>query len=557
MSRPSFFTRLLPPRLQPDQSSTPGRRRRYQPGPVFSNPTNSFIVHGFRAINPSTSEYHSLINQLRITEEFPFSVAPMVEISVDGDGNEARPLKKLKTDKDVKIPTLKCGFCYSDLQGPYLRPCRNCEKPLCVDCVRSHWEAALGDHERMPARCCSRILYHDVAKGILPPADLARYKVRWDESNTPNPFYCPVPSCSTFIPPRMLKTTNGNVTCHVCTATACIKCRQVASPNHLCGEVKETVEILKRFHYKLCPKCGTGIMRMWGCNHVRCRCGAHWCWDCERPLNACIRSPCMASRGEGDISQSDTDPDEVLDSDDERTLSILSAESESGPGVPIEPTQPQVQQESSVELATDAANQALPNTTPAEITTTTPAPETDSTSGTGEAEPKTEGTPKQEEIINLDDPDNPAFDWEEEIYDFGEDPYEEPWDAWGCMHKFERFTAYDLPEKWLLDLDTCKPISLECMVCFKGIQLEARREGVSKPKKSNERKKSKDAKDKEVGDSKEAADKAVGDMAEGKEKRKADKTGAAYDCVLCGVIHCWSCRKSASRQVAKHRHTDL
>merc|ERR1712048_265050 len=31
---------------------------------------------------------------------------------------------------------------------------------------------------------------------------------------------------------------------------------------------------------KACPKCKTVTVKISGCNHITCPCGAHWCWQC-------------------------------------------------------------------------------------------------------------------------------------------------------------------------------------------------------------------------------------------------------------------------------------
>lgn len=32
---------------------------------------------------------------------------------------------------------------------------------------------------------------------------------------------------------------------------------------------------------KICPKCGNGVIKTEGCNHITCICGAHWCFACS------------------------------------------------------------------------------------------------------------------------------------------------------------------------------------------------------------------------------------------------------------------------------------
>jgi len=33
-------------------------------------------------------------------------------------------------------------------------------------------------------------------------------------------------------------------------------------------------------HTRPCPRCGTGVLKAGGCNHIRCACGHDWCFVC-------------------------------------------------------------------------------------------------------------------------------------------------------------------------------------------------------------------------------------------------------------------------------------
>ena len=400
MSCPAFFTNVLALR-QPSRHYTRTTR--------IASPT-SFTVFGFR-IDSTPSQYQTLVSEIRNQEQFPFTMAPTLDID-----NDARPPRK-KAKLVDNAPKLHCRICYSELTDEefWIVPCRTCKKPTCFECVKGQWLAALSDHERMPVRCCQKVVYHDAAKDILPSAELAIYKLRSDEASTPNPFYCPVPTCSTFIPPRLLKPVRGKITCHICATTSCVKCRQPASDEHKCLNVDEKTAILKSFNYKLCPKCGTGIMRMYGCAHVRCQCGAHWCWDCHRPINACYAKPCSAARDDGQNSEPD---DADSESDEEAATSItdtVSAPNANEPASTGTMTQTNNQAEASnpgshgppsaPTVVVEIADWASP------VTNNNPA-------GVSQEEQR----PPQETVLNLDDPENPDRDWEGEDFDFGDYP---------------------------------------------------------------------------------------------------------------------------------------
>ena len=116
----------------------------------------------------------------------------------------------------------------------------------------------------MPARCCYTVMHHGVAGGALSPVELDLYKLRYDEQSTPNPLYCPIATCSTFIPPRLIDSGKTTVECTICTTCICIKCRGTVNDEHACGSEDTAITKIKALNYKTCPKCGTGVMKMYG-----------------------------------------------------------------------------------------------------------------------------------------------------------------------------------------------------------------------------------------------------------------------------------------------------
>jgi hypothetical protein len=175
--------------------------------------------------------------------------------------------------------------------------------------------------------------------------EFAEYKSKYEEWLTPNPFYCPMPRCSAFIPERLLPEAvtknkerridsvigtppSKTIACPTCEADICPDCRQVAHPKSLCnisdfGIDVRTTELLKSWGYKKCPKCGHGLKRMFGCNHLECRCGAHFCYVCMRDYETCNQG-CA-----DDYDEDNYDDDDVPDTDG---APVLVDESSQTPG---------------------------------------------------------------------------------------------------------------------------------------------------------------------------------------------------------------------------------
>lgn len=74
--------------------------------------------------------------------------------------------------------------------------------------------------------------------------------------------------------------------CPKCHIAICSNCKQVEHGESSCDTTSKDHEIamLETFGYKSCPCCGQGVKKMYGCSHMQCLCGAHWCYRCRRPI---------------------------------------------------------------------------------------------------------------------------------------------------------------------------------------------------------------------------------------------------------------------------------
>jgi hypothetical protein len=53
----------------------------------------------------------------------------------------------------------------------------------------------------------------------------------------------------------------------------------------------------KRGHYKKCPKCAVWVEKADGCDNMKCRCGANFCYKCGSRLAKAHGAPAAALRG--------------------------------------------------------------------------------------------------------------------------------------------------------------------------------------------------------------------------------------------------------------------
>lgn len=356
----------------------------------------------------------------------------------------------------LQTPPPQCLFCCKDLPKDgtevVLIPCRRCQSPCCASCIRNMFLEACRDATRMPPRCCVPFNIH-IAKPYLSAAEITLFRVKHEENCTPNPIYCPVPTCSAFIPDRLLpqhfrndKKARGDsgigtpapelFTCPTCTSGICTGCRQQAHPGSMCtsgefGLDADTAALLKAWGYKRCPKCGNGVKRMFGCGHMECRCGANFCWICLENINEC--------------------GGECRDYEDDEDEDGYNSESDLLP------------------------NEAADNATCANNTSQEPASVT--TEVDTIVEPSTAPATR---ITNLDG--GGSRYWAESSLDFGEEPEDDGSQAvWSCNHYF---SPYTVPFETVF---APKTADMECVKCWKTIHpaIEAEKTPEKKKPKSS------------------------------------------------------------------------
>jgi hypothetical protein len=105
------------------------------------------------------------------------------------------------------------------------------------------------------------------------------------------------------------------IVCPTCAVTICTQCRQLVHPGIPCPKTDIDPLLaaqLEKWKIKRCPKCRTGVRRMFGCSHIECRCGAHFCFACLNPINECDGQCEDDDYDEDALSATDTlDPEDL------------------------------------------------------------------------------------------------------------------------------------------------------------------------------------------------------------------------------------------------------
>jgi hypothetical protein len=183
----------------------------------------------------------------------------------------------------------------------------------------------------------------------------------------------------------------------------------------------EMLALLLKWGYKRCPRCGHGTRRMFGCSHMQCLCGAHWCWGCERSFLECEREGgCDWDEDEDDDEMSEDDNEE---NSDEIGLAGMVAEASMNADVVM--TDPATEGDATVG-AERGENNAVGNVAPPRPLT--PIVQAES------AQAERLQRPRHGRNGNLDA--RGARYWQIQDLDFGAEPGDADDRVWGCQHEW-------------------------------------------------------------------------------------------------------------------------
>lgn len=169
-----------------------------------------------------------------------------------------------------------------------------CAHPFCTDCFAKYIQAKLEDTVaiiKCPALDCEQLLDPLLCQTIIS----VELFTNWCDSLCDSSLlvyercYCPYQNCSALI----INECGGTVRktkCPNCKSFFCYICKVPWHAGYWCSESRQRRdandvkfgELVEKFKWTRCPRCGQAVERIEGCRMVICRCGTSFCHKCGK-----------------------------------------------------------------------------------------------------------------------------------------------------------------------------------------------------------------------------------------------------------------------------------
>ena len=211
------------------------------------------------------------------------------------ENQERADLEKLLKE-DEKAQIKKCEICLEefsllDITNYYL----NCNCVLHNVCFDNMVKSAV-ENNTLPIKCpnCKTQIHPNFIEDSLRNANPQLFD-KYEHfsmnnfllNNNDEYSSCPTPGCEYMF---FFHPGEHNFLCPLCHKNYCLNCKDDWHSGMTCQQYKDSrdvnkldnqfFEFVKGAKFKMCPKCKYWVEKNQGCNHMRCRCGADFCYLC-------------------------------------------------------------------------------------------------------------------------------------------------------------------------------------------------------------------------------------------------------------------------------------
>jgi hypothetical protein len=214
--------------------------------------------------------------------------------------DERENLNKMAKE-DEKNQVKKCEICLEEFSLlDYTNYFLNCNCVLHNVCFDNLVKSAV-ENNSLPVKCpnCKIPVHPNFIEDSLRNANPQLFEKyehfsmnNFIMSNNDEYSSCPTPGCEYMF---FFNPGEHNFLCPLCNKNYCLNCKDEWHRGLTCQQYKDSRDVnkldnqffqfVKGAKFKMCPKCKYWVEKNQGCNHMRCRCGADFCYLCGKLMD--------------------------------------------------------------------------------------------------------------------------------------------------------------------------------------------------------------------------------------------------------------------------------
>ena len=258
----------------------------------ISNSINNVINNINNNINNSNS---NIININDFSIDNPdYQLAKQLE-------REEKEQMELNANEDAKKQIKKCEICLEDFSLlDFTNYFLNCNCVLHNTCFDNLVKNSI-ENNTLPIKCpnCKIPVHPNFIEDSLRNANPQLFE-KYEKfsmnnfllNNNDEYSSCPTPGCEYMF---FFQPGEFNFLCPICGKNYCLNCKDDWHSGLTCQQYKDSRDVgkldnqffqfVKGAKFKMCPKCKFWVEKNQGCNHMRCRCGADFCYLCGKLMD--------------------------------------------------------------------------------------------------------------------------------------------------------------------------------------------------------------------------------------------------------------------------------
>ena len=214
---------------------------------------------------------------------------------------EEKEIIEKKAKEDEKLQTKKCEICLEDFSLlDFTNYFLNCNCVLHNICFDNLVKTAI-ESNNLPVKCpnCKIPVHPNFIEDSLRNANPQLFE-KYEKfsmnnfilNNNDEYSSCPTPGCEYMF---FFQPGEFNFLCPLCNKNYCLNCKDEWHRGLTCQQYKDSRDVnkldnqffkfVKGAKFKMCPKCKYWVEKNQGCNHMRCRCGADFCYLCGKIMD--------------------------------------------------------------------------------------------------------------------------------------------------------------------------------------------------------------------------------------------------------------------------------